>query len=580
MAGALLSLLTGLGAAPVWAQPSPEAPEAIEASRPTVSRAEGRSLVVTAHPLASQAALAVLREGGSAMDAVVTAQTVLAVVEPQSSGLGGGGFLLHWDQASGRLQAFDGRETAPAHATPASWLKSDGTPLPWLEATRTLTAIGVPGTVALLAEAHRRFGEQPWGELLQPAIALADGGFRVTPRLQRSIALAERLGTGHSPAFRRLYRPDGEPAAVGSRLRNPELAATLRRLAAGGGDAFYRGEQARSLLAGLRGLARQGARGRGFAAEDLAAYRALERKPLCLPYRRWRVCSVPPPSGGGLALLQSLALLQARLPEPAPEEELKAWHLRAEALRLADADRAHWVRDPAEGPIPLQGLLDPAYLQQRATRIDPERPTPAPAAGTPPGSAGLRFASQSRGAGGGTTHLVVVDAAGNIASFSGSVETVFGSRHLVDGMVLNNQLTDFSFRPERDGLPIANRIDAGKRPMSAMAPLIVFDGNRPVLALGSPGGWLIPHYLVGALQAALDWDLPAAEVVALPHLAVRPETTLLEEAPAHPADGLSELGHRIERRGFSSGLALIRRRGDRWRGAADPRREGSALALP
>jgi len=408
----------------------------------------------------------------------------------------------------------------------------------------------------------------------------------VTPRLHRSIALAKRLGTNHSPAFESLFLPQGKPIAVGSQLRNPKLAATLARLAETGAQSFYNGEQSRRLLAGLRRLERNGASGRGPEARDLATYRVLERKPLCLPYRHWRVCSVPPPSGGGLAVVQSLAMLEARQPRVGSINDLQAWHIRAEAMRrLADADRSHWVRDPAEGPVPLSGLLDPGYLRQRATRIDGQRQTPSPPPGEPPGCQGLHFASQSTGTGSGTTHLVVVDAGGNLASFSSSVETVFGSRYMVDGMVLNNQLTDFSFTPHRGDRPVANRMAAGKRPMSSMAPVIVFRDGIPVLAVGSPGGWVIPHFVVGALQASLDWGMPPAEVVSMGHLSVHPDRTLVEAArPDQPSasirSGLRRLHHPLTQRGFSSGLALIRRRDGAWDGAADPRREGTALALP
>ena len=570
---------------PLLAQVNWKAPESIDLKKTRVSTASGQAVVVTANPLASDAALQALKDGGTAMDAVVSAQTVLAVVEPQSSGLGGGSFLLYWDQSKKSLHALDGRETASAQVEENMWTTSDGKAFPWLQATRSPSSIGVPGTTALLWEGHRQFGRLPWRTNFKKSIHLAKDGFIPSPRFLRSISLAKTLGINHSRAFRSLYLPNGSLPIQKIPFRNQEIASTLTRLAKGGVSEFYRGEVANKLITDLQLQQNKNKAGKTITYEDLANYKVQKRKPICRKYKSWEVCSFPPPSGGGVALLQSLGTYEILSKKYSSEETINHWHLLAESLRFADADRSHWIGDPIDFPVPIKGLLDDEYIEKKAAIIKNSSTTFRPLPGKPKGSEFLDFASQPRTAGGGTTHLVVVDIDGNVASYTSSVETVFGSRYLSGGMILNNQLTDFSFLSSVAGKPIANRIRANKRPMSSMSPVIVFRDDRPVMAIGSPGGWLIPHYITNAIIGALDLKLSPKEVVSKKLLSVRPDYTVLEKsgdrskANANIHQGLSNLGHKIKYSGFSSGLAIIKWHKGRWHGAADPRREGKALSL-
>ena len=570
--------ITAVQAGPV----SRQDPEPASNQPSAISTASGSAVVVTAHPLASQAALETLRAGGQAVDAVVAAQAVLAVVEPQSSGLGGGGFLLHWNAERRQLQVLDGRETAPLSSRADDLLDASGRPLPWLEATRSLHSIGIPGTVALLWEAHQQHGRRPWKQLLTPAIALARDGFMPSPRLLQSSRLAKRLGGDHNTAFQQLYLPGGKAIQAGQRLRNPALAHTLEHLADHGGSAFYRGALAHQILRELASLSRDEPRFRGWSAADLAGYQVIERRPLCSDWRGYRLCSVPAPSSGGLALQQSLALWEALGPEPRIQRPA-GWQRLALALAWADADRLYWVRDPVDGAPWIPALLKPAYIRARAMQISRD-PRSRPVPGLPPGQPRYPFARAPSGREDGTTQITVVDADGNLASYTASVETVFGSRHLVAGMVMNNQLTDFSFRPSISGLPIANQRRAGRRPVSSMAPTIVLREGIPVLAVGSPGGRRIPHYLSRTLLAALVWQEPPERSVALPHLSVDGDALVIErEAPLDwptAAEQLATPGQALRSQRFGSGTALLQRINGRWYGAADPRREGRALALP
>ena len=567
------------------AQVNWQAPESIDVKKSRVSTASGQAVVVTANPLASDAALQALKEGGSAMDAVVSAQTVLAVVEPQSSGLGGGSFLLYWDQAKKSLHALDGRETASAQVDKDMWITSEGKIVPWIEATKSRSAIGVPGTIALLWKGHRQFGRLPWEANFKRSINLAKEGFIPSPRFLRSISLAKKLGVNHSQTFRSLYLPNDSFPKQKSLFRNAKLASTLRRIARGGAYEFYLGEVANELINNLQLQQNSNNSVQTITHRDLEHYKVQKRKPICREYRSWKVCSFPPPSGGGVAVLQALGTYEILSKKNSTEEIISRWHLLAESLRFADADRSHWIGDPIDLPVPIKGLLEDDYIKKKAATINGSSATFRPLPGKPKGGELLDFASQPRTAGGGTTHLVVVDMYGNVASYTSSVETVFGSRHLSGGMVLNNQLTDFSFISNVAGKPIANRIRPNKRPMSSMSPVIVFFDDRPVLAIGSPGGWLIPHYITNALIGALDLKLSPKEVVSQQLLSVQPDYTLIEKngdrskIQANIHKGLTNLGHQIKYSDFSSGLAVIKWHKGSWHGAADPRREGKAVSL-
>ena len=574
----LWSLLSAT-AAPI----SRDDPESTDQDRKGISSASGSAVVVTANPLASAEALAVLKEGGNAIDALVTAQAVLAVVEPQSSGLAGGGFLLHWDAKQRRLVVLDGREVAPERSQPDDLLDASGDPLPWRQATAQATAIGVPGTVALLWEAHQSHGHLPWGRTLQPAIRLANAGFLPSPRLLRSIRLAQRFGVSHSPDFQEIYLPGGRPPPAAQPFRNPALAKTLRQLARKGGPAFYQGPLAQQILREINALQASEPNFRGWTPADLSNYAVVRRAPLCNQQLQHQICTMPPPSSGGLALLQTLALLNQSTDLPSSSAgEPQVWRQLARAQAWADADRLYWVHDPRDGAVPTAALLDLAYIARRAIAMqsaDGSRPTP----GLPPGIENYPYGVPDRVIEHGTSQITIVDAGGNIATYTSSVETIFGSRHLVAGMVLNNQLTDFAFKPSLGNKPVANRRLPGRRPMSSMAPTLVFRNGEPVLALGSPGGRSIPHLLSRVLLASLAWNEPPARAVALPHLSSRGKTLVLESDPPLPWPfPLQQLKSEasLRRQGIGSGTALVQRIEAGWQGAADPRREGTALALP
>ena len=567
---------TSAAAAPV----SRDDPESADPGQAAISTAAGDAVVVTANPRASRAAVAVLKAGGSAVDALVSAQAVLAVVEPQSSGLAGGGFLMHWDARQQQLQVLDGREVAPLSSRPDDLLQPSGEPLPWREATSRPEAIGVPGTVALLWDVHQQHGRLPWATTLQPAIRLARDGFRPSPRLRRSIGIAQRIGVDHSPAFQALYLPGGQPPPANRPFRNPALARTLELLAKDGGPSFYKGELAQQILAGMAALQTDQPDFRGWSPADLAGYDVVQRSPLCHRLRSYRLCTVPPPSSGGLAVLQTLALLNQSnaLSDPADPQ---TWRLLARAQAWADADRLYWVHDPMDGAIPTGPLLDPVYIQSRAIALQTS-PAARPTPGLPPGLAAYPYALPEQSREQGTTHLAIVDGEGNLAAYTSSVETVFGSRHLVAGMVLNNQLTDFAFRPSINGQPVANRRRPGRRPVSSMAPMIVFERGQPLLSVGSPGGRSIPHVLSRVLLASLIWREPPTRAVGLPHLSRRRNGLVLEQDPPLPwpvaLDQLTPGDQPIRRQRLGSGTALLQKINGRWHGAADPRREGTALS--
>ena len=567
---------TSAAAAPV----SRDDPESADPGQAAISTAAGDAVVVTANPRASRAAVAVLKAGGSAVDALVSAQAVLAVVEPQSSGLAGGGFLMHWDARQQQLQVLDGREVAPLSSRPDDLLQPSGEPLPWREATSRPQAIGVPGTVALLWDVHQQHGRLPWATTLQPAIRLARDGFRPSPRLRRSIGIAQRIGVDHSPAFQALYLPGGQPPPANRPFRNPALARTLELLAKDGGPSFYKGELAQQILAGMAALQTDQPDFRGWSPADLAGYAVVQRSPLCHRLRSYRLCTVPPPSSGGLAVLQTLALLNQSNALSGPADP-QTWRLLARAQAWADADRLYWVHDPMDGAIPTGPLLDPVYIQSRAIGLKTS-PAAPPTPGLPPGLAAYPYALPEQSREQGTTHLAIVDGQGNLAAYTSSVETVFGSRHLVAGMVLNNQLTDFAFRPSINGQPVANRRRPGRRPVSSMAPMIVFERGQPLLSVGSPGGRSIPHVLSRVLLASLIWREPPARAVGLPHLSRRRNGLVLEQDPPLPwpvaLDQLTPGDQPIRRQRLGSGTALLQKINGRWHGAADPRREGTALS--
>lgn len=553
-------------------RPEPEASTGL--AQPEVVQAQHR-IVVSAHPDATAAGYAVLERGGSALDAAIAVQAMLTLVEPQSSGIGGGAFLLYWDQSTGTLHAYDGREQAPAAADGDLFRQPDGTPMRWIDAVIGGRAVGAPGVLRMLELAHRAHGHLPWSELFGSAITRARDGFIVGERLHGLIAQAVNPGLGRYPEARDyFFSADGTPRPVGSRLRNPALARTLEQIARDGADAFYRGPLAQRIAARVQSVEDNPGR---LTAADLAAYEAKVRTPLCRPYRQWQICGFPPPTSGGVTLLQILGLLEGYAPEQLAPDSAEFAHLFTQASRLAYADRARYLADPDYVEVPVAALLAPAYLQQRRQLIDPARDM-----GEAPAGAldALAWADDRSPELPSTSHFVIVDGDGNAVSMTSSIEHAFGSTLMVDGFLLNNQLTDFSFRAEQDGRPIANRVEPGKRPRSSMAPVMVFDSNGElVAALGSPGGSHIINYVAQTLVALLNSPLSLQQAIALPHVSNRNGRTALEQGRVDDAliESLRARGHEVELRDLNSGLHGVYRRPDgRWEAGVDPRREGEA----
>ncbi|MEW6690412.1 MAG: gamma-glutamyltransferase [Pseudomonadota bacterium] len=557
--GALLAALLALpalGALPARAQLAQPEPDTGREEKAAV--AARRHLVVAANPLAAEAGLAMLRAGGGAVDAAIAVQLVLGLVEPQSSGIGGGAFLLHWSSAERRARSYDGREAAPAAARPDRFLDASGQPLAFLDAVASGRSVGVPGVLRMLQMAHRRHGRLAWAKLFEPAIALAERGFPLQRRLQ-ALAQGDPLLRRDAAARRLYYDAEGRAKPPGTKIVNAQYARTLRRIARHGADAFYRGETATAIV---RALAAQRVPG-DMTIEDLARYAAFERDPVCGPYRGWRVCGVGPPSSGGVALLQMLGILErAGFHRAGPHSE-EAVHLFSEAARLAYADRARYIADPAFAPQPVKGLLDPEYLDRRARLLGRRAPGPV-APGEP---------------GGGTTHLSVVDERGDAVALSSSIEHAFGSRIMVAGFLLNNQLTDFAFDPRAAGVPVANRVEPGKRPRSTMSPMLAFDADGALrLVAGSAGGAAIVNHVAKLVVAVRDWGLDVQEAIALPNFGSTGGPTLLERGTRYQelGEALAARGHVLDFARMTSGLHAIERHAGGWRGGADPRREGAA----
>ncbi|MGC2519896.1 MAG: gamma-glutamyltransferase [Burkholderiales bacterium] len=554
------------------AQPAPEPASAIVA-KPVVHAQ--RFMVVAAHPLAARAGYDVLRRGGSAVDAAIVTQLVLNLVEPQSSGIGGGGFMLHYDARKQKLDAYDGRETAPAAAKPDRFVGASGRPLDWADAIVSGKSTGVPGLLRMLELAHLRHGRLPWASLFESAIRLAEEGFPISPRLHALLA-RDRFLSRDDNARRYFYQTDGTARPAGAVLKNPEFAAVLRRIATQGADAFYRGDIARDVVDAVRSDERAPG---DLAESDLAAYAAKERVPLCGPYRRWKVCGMPPPSSGGFAVLQLLGILERWDLRALRPESVEAVHLFAEAGRLAYADRDAWIADPDFVSAPVAALLDRRYLASRAKLIDPKRSMGRAQAGKPAGVAAIYTPAEALELPA-TSHISIVDAEGNAVSMTASIEAAFGNRRMVRGFLLNNQLTDFSWTPDEGGRPVANRVEAGKRPRSSMAPTLVFDETGKLfMVIGSPGGQSIINYVAGTLVAALDWGMDIQQAVSIPHRGSRNGPTELERGTGleQLAPVLRQMGHTVRIRPETSGLHGIMRTPTGWAGGADPRREGVAL---
>ncbi|HJT43638.1 MAG TPA: gamma-glutamyltransferase [Rhizomicrobium sp.] len=533
-------------------------------------------MVAAANPLAAQAGLEILRAGGSAVDAAIAVQMVLGLVEPESSGIGGGAFMLVYNPQTKQTTSFDGREVAPASAQPDMFLDKDGKARTKPDAIPGGLSVGVPGVIGMLEMAHQKYGKLPWPRLFQPAIKLADEGFPVGPKLARTLKNFTR-GASIPDIRARFYHADGTPLAQGEIYKNPDYAQSLRAIAQGGAKAFYTGEIAQAIVDKVHNAPfNQG----GMTLADLANFKALERSPVCGPYREWRICSMGPPSSGGIAIVQILGMLQRFAPDQLKPNSLSEAHLFTQASRLAYADRAKYVGDTAFVSVPIAGLLDKSYIAGRAALIDPNKDMGTAQAGDPPQKR-ADYAPQRSPVPHGTSHLTIVDKNGAVLSMTSSVESGFGAKVMVKGFFLNNTLTDFSLDPVLDGKPVANAPAPGKRPLSAMSPTIVFDKDgKFLLSVGSPGGQAIIGYVAHTLIAMLDSGMTPAQAITLPRQINLNGPTRLERSPENDAlvPGLTAMGHNVTVvTGEGSGLHGIRKVPGGYIGGADPRRDGVVI---
>lgn len=571
----ILSLSSALLAAQIAvAQPQAPAPEAATGRATKALGTAQRFMAAAANPLAATAGRDILRAGGSAADAAIAIQLVLNLVEPQSSGIGGGAFFVHWDEAARKVTTLDGREIAPAAAKPDRFMK-DGKPMPFREAVVGGRSVGVPGTLKLLEEAHRRWGKLPWADVVAPALKLAEEGFAISPRLNGLLA-GEKDLPKNALAAAYFYEPDGKPKAVGTVLKNPAFAATLRAVAAQGAEAFYKGAIAEDIVATVTGHPTNPG---DITLADLASYKVEERDPVCGAYRIWRLCGMGPPSSGAVALQQMLGVLEGQdLRRMGPGADAAHWF--SEAGRLAFADRALYLADPAFISVPVRGLIDRDYIRSRAGLVSPERSMGRAKPGDPPHRR-AQLLAPSDGIENGTSHISVVDADGNAVAMTTTIEDGFGSRLMTKGgFLLNNELTDFNFAPEEDGKPVANRVEPGKRPRSSMAPTLVFDAfGRLHAVVGSPGGSQIIGYVGKTLVALLDWKMDPQQAVDFGNFGSRNGPTELEkgtEAEAWKA-ALEAKGHEVRLLEMTSGTQAIVKTPEGFLGGADGRREGVAI---
>ncbi|WP_458373917.1 gamma-glutamyltransferase [Pseudomonas laurylsulfatiphila] len=573
----------------------PLAPESASGFRTDLKTQHAEKfMAAAANPLAAEAGREMLRRGGSAIDAAIAMQAVLTLVEPQSSGIGGGALIVLWDGKA--VRTYDGRETAPAGATEKLFLQANGQPMGFTQAQIGGRSVGTPGVLRALELAHQKHGRLPWAQLFEPAIRLAEQGFAISPRLHQLIAADSSMP--RSAEMMAYFRnADGSPKAVGTHLKNPALAAVFKRIAHEGPDALYKGPVAEEIAAKVQGHANPGS----LSLTDLANYQAKERAPLCTDYKRWRVCGMPPPSSGGIAVAQILGTLQAleardkrlalaplkpvKTTAPAGSEpDPQAVHLISEAERLAYADRAQYLADTDFVPVPVKGLVDPAYLASRAALIG-ERSMGTAKPGTPPGIQ-VAYAPDRSPLRISTSQVVAVDDAGGAVSMTTTIESAFGSHIMVQGFMLNNEMTDFSFIPEENGQKVANRVEPGKRPRSSMAPTLIFDrqSGEFLATVGSPGGSQIIEYVAKSTIGLLDWNLDAQAAINLPNFGSRNGPTELEQGQFSPAliQALKDKGHSVSEIDMTSGTQAIVRVKDAQgkaslTGGADPRREGQAL---
>ncbi len=562
---------------PVQAQDAVQAPEAATGITAKGLSVATRHMVAAAHPLAAEAGREILRQGGSAVDAAIATQLVLGLVEPQSSGLGGGAFIVHWNNAAKDLKTYDGRETAPAAAKPDRFLR-DGKLMAFDEAVRSGLSVGVPGLMRVLELAHQSHGQLAWKKLFDPAIRHARDGFAMPERLHLLLKAEgpARFATGARSYF---FDESGAPHATGTVIKNPTYAETLAAIAENGAAAFYDGAIADAIVAAV---AEAPIVKGDLTREDLKTYQAKERAPVCFSYRTRNICGMGPPSSGAITIAQTLQMIEplGGVSGHFSVMSAQALHIIGEAQKLSYADRNRYLADPDFVPIPA-GLRDPTYLDERRKLIDLRRATAKPAAGMPPGLAKRTFGIDATIERAGTSHISIVDEHGNAVAMTTTIEGAFGSHLWAAGFLLNNELTDFSFQPaDKDGLPVANRIEGGKRPRSSMSPTIVFDKNGALeIVTGSPGGSNIILYVTKMLVGLIDWQLSAQEAAALPNFGSDGAVFQFEDGASAfwPSLMLKTYGHQVVNGAMTSGTHTIVKRNGRLEGGADPRREGAAL---
>ncbi|WP_299019919.1 gamma-glutamyltransferase [uncultured Photobacterium sp.] len=534
-------------------------------------------MVAAANPYASEAGATILRQGGNAIDAMVAIQLVLGLTEPQSSGIGGGAFLVYWDAENDKLTTFDGRETAPFAATPRLFQDKKGQPLAFFDAVVGGRSVGTPGTVKLMWRTHQRYGKLPWRDLFTPAIRLAKQGFIVSPRLAALIAEDQENLQRWKATAAYFFNDDGSPLRAGQSLTNPTYADTLTQIAEHGASAFYHGDIAKDIVNTVRNA--EGNPG-VLSAMDLATYQIKEREPVCAPYRQFEICGMGPPSSGALTLGQIMGILSHFPIGKMGHDNINSWRLLGDASRLAFADRSHYMADSDYVPMPTAGLLAASYLEHRAALLKKDKALTSVEPGQPIWSHAMNYAADESLELPSTSHFSIVDRDRNVVSLTTTIENGFGSRLMVRGFLLNNELTDFSFRTHIDGRPIANRLEPGKRPRSSMAPTIVMRDNSPYLAIGSPGGSHIIGYVAKTLIGHLDWNLDLQQAINLPNMNNRFGAFELEKGTAAEqwALKLEQIGFEVKVKDLNSGIQAIKIDGRQLTGAADQRREGKVIA--
>jgi len=532
-------------------------------------------MVSSANPYASEAGMRILEKGGSAIDAAIAVQMVLNLVEPESSGIGGGAFSLYWDNKNNKLSSFDGREKAPM-AADGKLFQENGKNMNWWEALAGGRAVGVPGVVAMMEKVHKQHGKLPWQDLFEDAIKLSEEGFEISPKLAKSISNKTNPALGRYEKTWEYFFPDGKPIKAGVIKKNPELAMTFRRIALLGAKGFYKGQIALDIVNAVQSAADNPGL---LTAKDMASYEAIERPPVCASYKDYKICGMGPPTSGGLTVIQILKLLENKNIDKYTPLSVEAIHLFTQASKLAYADRGKYMADADFVSVPVEGLIDEVYLKERSNLIDQAKDMGKASAGTPP-NADQNWKVSTSPEQPSTTHFSIVDKEGNGFSMTSSIEMAFGSTVMVRGFLLNNQLTDFSFSEEKDGVKIANRVQGGKRPRSSMSPFMVFDKDENlVMLIGSPGGSRIINYVAKTMLGVLDWKMDIQEAISLPHFVNRNGNTDLEQGTkaAQLKTALEAKGHKVKIRDLNSGLHGIVITKTGLQGGADPRRVGRAM---